>query len=139
MKFLCNQCNEQMKLVETAPDPRGSLSIVFGCPTCSYQVSMLTNPSETQLVSSLGVKIGKSPEASEGKCPFSEVVRDMGLAGSKTSEAPGWTSKAFARLQNIPEFVRPMAQQGIEHFAQSKGYSQIDEAVLDEAREQFGM
>jgi hypothetical protein len=32
-----------------------------------------------------------------------------------------------------------MARQGIEHYAQSEGYTEIDERVLAEARSRFGM
>ncbi|HSL81729.1 MAG TPA: PCP reductase family protein [Thermoanaerobaculia bacterium] len=39
----------------------------------------------------------------------------------------------------MPDFVRPMARQGIEHYAKSSGYAEIDERVPDEARQRFGM
>lgn len=146
MKFLCVKCDEPMKLLQTRSSESqagGSLSVLFGCPTCRHQVCMLTNPWETQVVTSLGVQIGPQPtapgeRASPSQCPFGEMVREMQSPG-KEEDAPGWTAAAFARLQNIPEFVRPMAKQGIEHFARSRGYVTIDEKVLEEAREQFGM
>jgi hypothetical protein len=50
-----------------------------------------------------------------------------------------WTSAAEARLANIPEFVRPMARTGIERFARERGTFEVDEQVLDAAREFFGM
>ena len=50
-----------------------------------------------------------------------------------------WTSGAEARLANIPEFVRPMARTGIEKFARDKGALEVDDKILDEAREFFGM
>ena len=50
-----------------------------------------------------------------------------------------WTGKAEERLEKIPEFVRPMAKMGIEKFAKDKGYAQVDETVLDAAKEEFGM
>jgi hypothetical protein len=58
-----------------------------------------------------------------------------------TSEATPvrWTSGAEARLANIPEFVRPMARTGIEKFARDKGAVEVDEKILDDAREFFGM
>ena len=42
-------------------------------------------------------------------------------------------------LANIPEFVRPMARMGIEKFARERGALEVDEEVLDAAREFFGM
>ncbi len=50
-----------------------------------------------------------------------------------------WTAAAEARLANIPEFVRPMARTGIERFAREKGALEVDEKILDDARDFFGM
>ncbi|MBI2221032.1 MAG: PCP reductase family protein [Acidobacteria bacterium] len=50
-----------------------------------------------------------------------------------------WTSAAEARLANIPAFVRPMAKIGIEKFARERGAEEVDEKILDAAREFFGM
>jgi hypothetical protein len=50
-----------------------------------------------------------------------------------------WTAAAESRLTNIPEFVRPMARTGIERFARERGVVEVDEQVLDAAREFFGM
>ena len=44
-----------------------------------------------------------------------------------------------AQAANIPEFVRPMARTGIEKFAQRERRTEVDERVLDEARDHFGM
>ncbi len=172
MKFLCVSCNTQMKLVKTDkaadPDAKGSLSVRFECPECLFEIAMLTNSFETQLVSSLGVEIGgrtvpgvqsgetatsestgtEAPAA--GKCPFSQTARDAMMAGSGAAGngSPGpvtdadsitWTAQARVRLQNIPEFARTMAKMGIEKFAIEKGYDQVNEKCLDEAKVEFGM
>ena len=50
-----------------------------------------------------------------------------------------WTAGAEARLANIPAFVRPMARAGIERFARERGAFEVDEQILDAAREFFGM
>ncbi|HEX2253912.1 MAG TPA: PCP reductase family protein [Thermoanaerobaculia bacterium] len=143
MKFLCVSCDEPMRLTEAGPpDAAGSLSVLFACPACSRQIAMLTNPSETQLVSSLGVKIGPAAAAGAGepgasKCPFSGMVQEM--EQSRPAAGPRWTAEALARLDNIPDFVRPMARQGVEHYATTNGHAVVDERVLDEARTRFGM
>src|SRR5262249_57532792 len=36
----------------------GSLTVILRCPECGFRVAMLTNAFETQMVQSLGVKIG---------------------------------------------------------------------------------
>jgi hypothetical protein len=160
MKFLCVPCDSPMKLQTVGPPDRGSLSVVYSCPECGYEIAMLTNAYETQVVQSLGVRIGPERQAGEdlagraaaAGCPFASMIpaTDAALeqAGPTTStdgEArpePGpvrWTLAAEARLEKIPSFVRPMARAGIERFAREKGASEVDEAILDEAREFFGM
>ncbi len=152
MKFLCVPCDSPMKLQTVAPPERGSLSIVYSCPECGYEIAMLTNAYETQAVQSLGVRIGPettgdaasaaSTDAAGSKCPFSAMIPTLeGTQPAQTVEpAPvRWTAAAEARLANIPSFVRPMARTGIERFAREKGLLEVDETILDEAREFFGM
>jgi hypothetical protein len=132
-----------MKLETVDPD-RGSLSVVYSCPECGYEIAMLTNAYETQMVQSLGVKIGPAgaPAESAGKCPFGAMIPAAGTAAAPASADPAvvrWTMEAEARLANIPEFVRPMARTGIERFARERGVVEIDETILDAAREFFGM
>ncbi|RMG62584.1 MAG: protochlorophyllide oxidoreductase [Calditrichaeota bacterium] len=50
-----------------------------------------------------------------------------------------WTPEALARLDKIPAFVRPMARKGIEQFARENGLTQVDEAVLEQVKDRFGM
>jgi hypothetical protein len=169
-----------MKLRTLGPPEGGSLSVVYSCPECGYEMAMLTNPFETQLVQSLGVRIGPDTSAgvsslssasvggtvsdarlsadgeiergaptSSTKCPFSAMIPAMegasAGAGPATSSNEGepipvrWTSGAEARLANIPAFVRPMARTGIERFARERGSLEVNEKILDAARDFFGM
>jgi hypothetical protein len=171
MKFLCVPCDSPMKLQTVGPPDRGSLSVVYACPECGYEMAMLTNAYETQVVQSLGVRIG--PEGAPGMsrasgtgCPFTEMIpagdspsaneregvshaNGAGPGASATERAGGaaganppglnWTAAAEARLANIPAFVRPMAKVGIERFAEERGALEVDEKILDEARDFFGM
>ncbi len=160
MKFLCAPCDSPMKLQTVGPPDRGSLSVVYSCPECGYEMAMLTNPYETQLVQSLGVRIGPStglgagPDArlSEGekteegastsstKCPFTAMMPAVEEAVQTGEPIPvRWTSGAEARLANIPAFVRPMARTGIERFARERGALEVDEKILDAASDFFGM
>ena len=43
MKFLCVPCDSPMKLQTIAPPEGGSLSVVYSCPECGYEMAMLTN------------------------------------------------------------------------------------------------
>jgi hypothetical protein len=145
MKFLCVPCDSPMKLQTVEPPERGSLSIVYSCPECGYEMAMLTNAYETQVVQSLGVRIGPGGDqtsASGSGCPFTAMIPGAGEPRPFTSDEPipiRWTAAAEARLANIPEFVRPMARTGIERFAREKGVVEVDEQILDAAREFFGM
>jgi Proto-chlorophyllide reductase 57 kD subunit len=168
MKFLCVPCDSPMKLQTIAPPEGGSLSVVYSCPECGYEMAMLTNAYETQLVQSLGVRIGPesnsetasrlraagasaslagaSPEAgaSGTGCPFTAMLPEREGQEPRASQAGEslpvrWTAAAEARLANIPAFVRPMARTGIERFARERGASEVDENVLDAARDFFGM
>jgi hypothetical protein len=160
MKFLCLDCDEAMKLHSTAGPEEGSLTVTFRCPECGFRVAMLTNPLETQMVQSLGVKVGGRAVPAEpfeqlrstmagaradafetaAGCPFAAALG--GEAAATPAQAPTtvtWDAAAEARLGNIPAFIRPMARRSIERFAEGKGYAAITEAVMDEARSVFGM
>jgi Proto-chlorophyllide reductase 57 kD subunit len=150
MKFLCVPCDTPMTLQTVGPPERGSLSIVYTCPECGYEIAMLTNAYETQIVQSLGVRIGpptsdSAASTSATGCPFSAMIPSMDTGEARPRDAGGdamsvrWTAAAEARLANIPAFVRPMARAGIEKFAQERGAQEVDETILDQARDFFGM
>jgi hypothetical protein len=160
MKFLCIPCDTPMKLQTVGPPDRGSLSVVYACPECGYEIAMLTNAYETQVVQSLGVRIGPSEapatagesraEASANAgCPFAGMIptdspgarAGTAASGDVTADAGPirWTAAAEARLEKVPSFVRPMARSGIERFARERGALEVDEKILDAAREFFGM
>ena len=149
MKFLCVPCDSPMKLQSVGPPERGSLSVVYSCPECGYEMAMLTNAYETQVVQSLGVRIGpdtgvdaSSGASASGKCPFTAMIpgNEGAVERAPTDPIPvRWTAAAEARLANIPEFVRPMARTGIERFARERGTLEVDEKILDDARDFFGM
>jgi hypothetical protein len=141
-----------MKLQAVSPPEGGSLSVVYSCPECGYEMAMLTNAYETQMVQSLGVRIGpdaareasnpNGTSASVSKCPFSSMIPSEGPSQPVSAEESmpvRWTAAAEARLANIPSFVRPMARTGIERFAREKGALEVDEGLLDQARDFFGM
>ena len=168
MKFLCVECDEPMKLKDTKGPVDGSMTVVFSCPECDRKIAMLTNHMETQMVRSLDVKIGggsaqeepmgairnslaqkrddvfsSSTHAHEetdnsestSKRPFTGAVAEASEASSEIV----WTRQAEERLGRIPPFARSMARQGVERHARERGYKEIDDAVMEEVRDQFGM
>ena len=58
MKFVCLNCETYMNFEKVEKPGEGSLGVFFGCPSCNAKFSMVTNPGETQMVSSLGVQLG---------------------------------------------------------------------------------
>jgi hypothetical protein len=169
----------------------GTLGVFFGCPSCNAKFSMVTNPGETQMVSSLGVKLGGRTVAAEpfemtrgtlkdeatagagqmtaylnekiqggqpaaavaaaitatpgekssGGCPFSAMVAEMGLtsggkpgnAGAVTKEFT-WSADAKEKLDRLPSFVKPMVQSSVEAFARKQGYQTITLQVMDDSK-----
>jgi hypothetical protein len=71
MKFVCLNCETYMAFEKVEKPAEGSLGVFFGCPSCGAKFSMVTNPGETQMVSSLGVQLGGRASAAQ---PF-EMTR----------------------------------------------------------------
>lgn len=151
MKFLCVACDRRMDFAEREIPGDGTLAAVFECPACERAVAMLTNPMETQLVSSLGVKIGGSEVPEE---PM-EGTREM-LAGrregsledvSGTADADGsgdgppveWTEDAVDRLGRVPSFVRGMVRRIYTDWARERDIRTITPEVMDRARTDLGL
>lgn len=187
MKFVCLNCETYMSFEKVEKPAEGSLGVFFGCPSCGAKFSMVTNPGETQMVSSLGVQLGGRSAAAEpfemtrgtlkreaqpgpgqmadylnekigagkpaaavapaakvegekpGGCPFSAMVAQMGLTSSGTpaGAAPAeftWTPDAREKLERLPAFVRPMVQGSVEAYARKQGYTTITLQVMDDSK-----
>lgn len=48
-----------------------------------------------------------------------------------------WSSEAEKRLENIPDFIRPMARREIERMAKERGATAVTVQMMDEAKEKF--
>jgi hypothetical protein len=187
MKFVCLNCETYMSFEKVEKPAEGSLGVFFGCPSCGAKFSMVTNPGETQMVSSLGVKLGGRTEAAEpfemtrgtlkeeatagagqmaaylnekiqagqaaghaapspaksgektgSGCPFSAMVAEMGLtSGQSSGTAPStltWTADARERLEKLPSFVKPMVQSSVEAYARKHGYATVTLQVMDDSK-----
>jgi Proto-chlorophyllide reductase 57 kD subunit len=192
MKFVCLNCETYMNFEKVEKPGEDSLGVFFGCPSCQAKFSMVTNAGETQMVNSLGVKLGgrtveaepfemtrgtlkaeatagagqmaaylnekiqggqpavaattaapaaKPGEKSSGGCPFSAMVAEMGLtSGGKPSDAGAvtsdftWSADAKEKLDRLPSFVKPMVQSSVEAFARKQGYKTITLQVMDDSK-----
>ncbi|MFQ5613099.1 MAG: PCP reductase family protein [Anaerolineae bacterium] len=141
MKFLCCPCNEPMQLQKPGGAEDGSLYLGFRCPQCGHQVAMLTNAAETQLVRSLGVRIGggKGQERPlAGLRSHLAGIRPEALAEEPSSE-PVWTEAAEERLAKHPRFVQPVIRRTCSDYARREGLPEITPEVMDAARRALGM
>jgi len=191
MKFVCLNCETYMTFQKVEKPAEGSLGVFFTCPTCSAKFSMVTNPGETQMVSSLGVQLGgrtvaaqpfemtrgtlkdeaqagsgqmaaylnekiqagkpasapapaEAPAASaggetkSGGCPFSAMVAQMGLTGSdmKAGAASSftWSPDAKEKIDKLPAFVQPMVKASVEAYARKHNYTTITLQVMDDSK-----
>jgi len=135
VKFLCIECDSQMAFEERAVPGDGTLAVAFRCPTCGRAVAMLANPYETQLVTSLGVKIGGTTvDATE-----SSIAEEFLDAGPPGPSAPAWDEAAAERLARVPSFVRGMVKRIYTDYARERGIRVITPAVMDRARGELGL
>ena len=145
MKFLCVECDRQMQFEERQLPGDGTLAAAFRCPTCGRVVALLTNPMETQLVASLGVKIGGRTIDEQ---PL-ETVRGMVATGKQDAfddlgergegRGPQWSAEAQERLARVPNFVRGMVKRIYLDYAKDRGIAEITPAVMDTARTELGL
>jgi len=131
VKFLCVPCDRPMKIDRTRSD-RGAIAVTYGCPDCGYEFAMLTNPMETQVVSSLGIKIGADGSAEGSKCPFTGIVQGIGEPDSRDSFP--WTPEAEARLAG----ARPVNPEAYEAYLKGMFHrDKLSSADLETALQYF--
>ena len=145
MKFLCVECDKVMDFAERQIPGDGTLAAVFTCASCDREVAMLTNPMETQLISSMGVKIGGREVPAQpmelartslegGRDDAFVLSEDIPLAGEGTGAGEAaagrvvWTSEATDRLERVPSFVRGMVKRIYTDWAREKGVSKATRA-----------
>ena len=163
MKFLCLDCDDVMAFAERQIPGDGTLAAVFTCGSCGREMAMLTNPMETQLVSSMGVKIGGREVPAQpmelartslegGRDDAFVLSEDIPLASGDTA-TPGegegagetivgrvvWTAEATNRLERVPSFVRGMVKRIYTDWAREKGVSKITPDNMDRARTELGL
>lgn len=169
MKFLCIECDDLMEFAERQLPGDGTLAAVFTCGSCGREIALLTNPMETRMVSSMGVKIG-GREVPEQPMELTRTQLEEGrdeafepadaasdeAAGSVAApeedepvpagDGPGgaegrveWSSDAVARLQRVPRFVRGMVKRIYTDYARERDIRTITPHVMDRARSDLGL
>ena len=144
MKFLCLECDEQLTFTERQQPGDGTFAAAVVCPRCGRRIALLANPMETQLVGSLGVRIGGSeldPEPME-MTRAAAVTRDDAFASTvapSPTTRPLWSADAQSRLGQVPKFVRGMVKKIYGEYAAEHGIAEITPEVMDRARTDLGM
>lgn len=146
MKFLCVDCDEQMQFEERAVPGDGTFAAAFRCPRCGRSIAMLANPMETQLVESLGVRIGgrtldQQPlELVRSNLVGREDAFEDGRSDARTHGRPvEWSSEASERLSRVPSFVRGMVKRIYSDYARERGIGCMTPEIMDQARTDLGL
>ncbi|MBC7791883.1 MAG: PCP reductase family protein [Anaerolineae bacterium] len=144
MKFLCIDCDSQMQFEERQVPGDGTFAAAFRCPSCNRAIALLANPMETQLVGSLGVKIGgRTLDEQPLELVRSTVIgRDDAFEDAPTAQAsnrPRWSLDARERLERVPSFVRGMVKKIYTDYAAEHGIAEITPDVMDVARTELGL
>ena len=142
MKFLCISCDKQMDFNERQEPGDGTFAVSFECPTCHHRVALLANPMETQLVGSLGVKIGGRTldEQPMEHIRGNVIGRDDAFEDPPAPPGrPRWSSESEERLAKVPNFVRGMVKKIYSEYAVERGIAEITPEVMDRARTELGL
>lgn len=150
MKFLCVECDRQMTFEERQLPGDGTLAVAFKCPGCGRVIALLTNPLETQLVSSLGVVIGGRTipaqpletirgRVATGRDEAFDEAKGEEERGTGPIPSPTWSADAKERLARVPNFVRGMVKKIYADYAKERGLVEITPAVMDTARAELGL
>lgn len=143
MKFLCLECDAVMEFAERRLPGDGTMAAVFTCGSCGREMAMLTNPMETQVVSSLGVKVG-GRTVPEQPMELLRTSIDGGREDAIADAVPGdgrvqWSDAAAERLTRVPSFVRGMVKRIYADWARERGIGIITPEIMDRARSELGL
>ena len=149
MKFLCLACDTVMAFAERQLPGDGTMAAVCTCADCGREVAMLTNPMETQLVSSLGIRVGGRTVPEQ---PMELLRGNLASGGDAFVDDAGaepdpatrtlrvtWDADASDRLARVPSFVRGMVKRIYSDYARERGIALITPDVMDRARTDLGL
>ena len=65
------------------------------------------------------------------------TLQVMDDSKGESSNGMTWTPEAEQRLENIPDFIRPMARKEVERVAKERGMANITAQVMDDVKDKF--
>ena len=141
MRFLCIDCDRQMAFEDRQEPGDGTFAASFVCPGCGRRMAMLANPMETQVVGSLGVKVGGRTLDQQPMELVRQTLegRDDAFEDVAPPGRPQWAEASEERLARVPGFVRGMVKKIYTEWAQERDIEVITPAVMDEARIDLGL
>lgn len=141
MKFLCIDCDRQMTFEDRQEPGDGTFAASYVCPGCGRRMAMLANPMETQVVGSLGVKVGGRTLDQQPMELVRQTLegRDDAFEDVAAPSRPQWAASSEERLARVPGFVRGMVKKIYNEWAQERGIRLITPDVMDEARIDLGL
>ena len=108
MKFVCLNCETYMSFEKVEKPAEGSLGVFFACPSCDAKFSMVTNPGETQMVSSLGVQLGgRTVDPSPLEMTRGTLKEEVGAPAASGSMAAYLNEKIHAGQSASPATGAP--------------------------------
>lgn len=153
MKFVCLNCETYMSFEKVEKPAEGSLGVFFACPSCEAKFSMVTNPGETQMVSSLGVQLGgRTTEASPLEMTRGTLKEEVSAPAEAGSMAAYLNEKIHAGQSATPASGSPakegesggcpfsvmVAQMGLTTGDSSAGTKPSDLPWSPDAQERLG-
>ena len=113
------------------------LGMTFRCPQCEHEVVMETNSGETQLVQSLGVRIGPGHPSVPPLAGLRAHLSDVhpGALDEDPAFEPVWTPPAEERLAGHPLFLQPLIRKVNVDYARRRGLKEISPEVMDACKQ----
>lgn len=145
-------------IAATATSPAKAPEKASGCPFSAMVAEMgLTNsgkpmnsgPAEFTWTADAKEKLDRLPafvkpmvqasvEGYARKQGFKSItLQVMDDAKNYSPEGMTWSREAEQRLENIPDFIRPMARKEVERMAKERGLATITAQVMDDAKDKF--
>jgi len=81
--------------------------------------------------------VKSSVESYARKNGYTTVTLQVMDDSKNSSNGLTWSPEAERRLQNVPDFIQPMARKEIERLAKERGATTVSAELMDEAKEKF--